>query len=223
MAIKIDLKIFLFFLIFYFFHQVEIYALLLFFALLHEIGHLLAGLLLGYEPDHLHISPIGISISFKEKWKKHTTKMKKGSKRDLDEIVIALAGPVTNFGIFFFCYFIDLQNTNVYYANLILAFFNLLPIYPLDGGRILKSIGNLQWGKVKSWQVTHFLANSLMIALSATFSIAILYYHNIGIVIMSVYLWGIVIQENRIYERRMKLYEQIEKYKRKEEQSAGKC
>ena len=44
--------------------------------------------------------------------------------------------------------------------------------------------------------------------------------------IMSIYLWGIVIRENRIYERRMKLYEQIEAYDQKEakreEQSIGK-
>ena len=76
MAIQIDLKLFLFILIFYFFHQIEIYGLLLFFAFVHEMGHLLAGLLLGYEPDNLRISPIGISIRFKEKWKKKTHKMR---------------------------------------------------------------------------------------------------------------------------------------------------
>lgn len=81
-------------------------------------------------------------------------------------------------------------------------------------------------GKKKSWQITNGVSNAIMIGLSVTFSIAILYFHNIGIVIMSIYLWGIVIRENRIYERRMKLYEQIEAYDQKEakreEQSIGK-
>ena len=45
MRFRIDLKIFIFLIIFYFTKQIEIYAMIMLFALIHELGHLLACLL----------------------------------------------------------------------------------------------------------------------------------------------------------------------------------
>ena len=41
MSIKIDLKIFLFIILFWLTSQIKIYAVLMIFALIHELGHLL--------------------------------------------------------------------------------------------------------------------------------------------------------------------------------------
>jgi len=123
---------------------------------------------------------------------------------------------LTNFEIIFFSYLLGIQQPNLYYANILLGIFNLCPIYPLDGGRLLKSLGNIFWGTKKAWNLTNKISNGIMIALTVSFSIAILFFHNIGIVLMCIYLWGIVIRENRIYEKKMKLYEQIELYDEKE-------
>ena len=65
MRFRIDLKIFLFMILFYFTKQIEIYAMIMFFAIFHELGHLLAGLLLGMKPDKMEIMPYGIAVSFK--------------------------------------------------------------------------------------------------------------------------------------------------------------
>ena len=65
MTIKIDLKIFLFLAIFIITRQIEIYALLMIFALIHELGHFFMGLFLGFKPETLSIIPTGFSISFK--------------------------------------------------------------------------------------------------------------------------------------------------------------
>lgn len=65
MEVKIDLKIFLFAVIFYFTGQIEIYSLCMLFALIHEIGHITAGRLLGYRLKTLKIMPVGFSIFFK--------------------------------------------------------------------------------------------------------------------------------------------------------------
>ena len=49
MSIKIDLKIFLFLFLFLLTSQIEIYIILMIFAILHEIGHLIAGLILKFK------------------------------------------------------------------------------------------------------------------------------------------------------------------------------
>lgn len=44
MNIKIDLKIFLFAILFYLTKQIEMYATIMVFAIVHELGHLICGL-----------------------------------------------------------------------------------------------------------------------------------------------------------------------------------
>ena len=46
MRFKVDLKIFLFLFMFYFTNQIDTYLMVLIFAFIHEMGHLLSGLLL---------------------------------------------------------------------------------------------------------------------------------------------------------------------------------
>ena len=78
MRFKIDLKIFLFAILFYFTKQIEVYAMIMFFAILHEFGHLVAGLLLGMKPEKMEIMPYGVSISFKLTPKDYNQKIKYG-------------------------------------------------------------------------------------------------------------------------------------------------
>lgn len=77
MEIKLDLKIFLFAIIFYFTGQIKIYTLCIIFALVHEIGHIIAGRLLGYKLKMLKIMPIGFSIFFKTNIEDYNNKILK--------------------------------------------------------------------------------------------------------------------------------------------------
>ena len=76
MRFRIDLKIFIFLIIFYFTRQIEIYSILMLFALIHELGHLLAGLLVGMQPEKLELMPFGVAISFKIKPEEYNKKIK---------------------------------------------------------------------------------------------------------------------------------------------------
>ena len=85
----------------------------------------------------------------------------------------------------------------IIYANLLLFIFNMLPIYPLDGGRILKEIINLFCGAESAYEVINKISNVTIIALTLFASLLILKYKNIAIVAVILYLWIVVICENK--------------------------
>lgn len=60
MKIRLNLKIFIFIAIFIVTRQIEIYGVLMLFAILHELGHMLAGILLGFKPNSIEIMPFRI-------------------------------------------------------------------------------------------------------------------------------------------------------------------
>lgn len=145
MRIRIDLKIFIFAILFYLTKQIEIYALLMIFALLHEFGHLIAGLLLDFKPERMNIMPMGVSISFKVDIKDYNKKIQNSNILSVKKIIIALSGPIMNIllAILFMCIDFNLneiQRLNIIYANILIFIFNLLPIYPLDRWQNIKTI-----------------------------------------------------------------------------------
>ena len=97
MRFRIDLKIFIFLIIFYFTKQIELYAFIMFFAFVHELGHLIAGLIMRMKPEKIELMPFGFSISFKISVEEYNKKIKKGNMLEIKKIIVAIAGPITNF------------------------------------------------------------------------------------------------------------------------------
>lgn len=213
MTIRIDLKIFLFAILFFLTKQIEIYIMIMLFALIHELGHLIAGLCLKMKPEKIELMPFGFSISFKIETKEFNRKIKFGNYLQFKKIIIALAGPIVNIICAMILIFIDINmNLKVLmiYSNILIASFNMLPIYPLDGGRILKGILHINLGIKKSKIYTNEVAFLTMIIITAVSSIAIYYFENISIFLIIMYLWAIVLKENKKYKINMKVYELIE-------------
>lgn len=211
LKIRIDLKIFVFAILFYLTKQIEIYALLMIFALLHECGHLLAGLILKFKPEKINIMPMGVSISFKIPIDDYNIKIKNANLLSIKKIIIALSGPIINMIIAIILIFFDfnldeIKRLNIMYSNIIICIFNLLPIYPLDGGRILKQIIKIKYGIINSIKYTNQIQNIVMILVTIISSIAIYYFKNIAILFIVIYLWILVINENRRYKIRSKIY-----------------
>ena len=214
MRFRIDLKIFLFLLLFYFTRQIEIYVIMIFFAVVHELGHLLMGLMLKMKPERIELMPFGLSISFKVNVQDINKKRGNGNQQVFKEILVASAGPLTNLIILIFTY-VFFGNSNfsslVIYANLLILIFNLLPIYPLDGGRILNGILHILFGRLEARRLSFDISMVVTIVLTAVSSIGILYFHNIAIFLIVLYVWLIVLKENIIYSRIKKLYQNMEK------------
>lgn len=103
-------------------------------ALQHELAHAFAAARLGYKLNSVVLMPFGAvidgdlkGISFK------------------DEIFVAFCGPLCNFvtAVFFVALWWFAPTMYAFtdvacYSSLAIAIVNLLPAYPLDGGRILK-------------------------------------------------------------------------------------
>ena len=213
MKFRIDLKIFVLIILFFITNQIKIYAMIMIFAIIHELGHLMAGILLGMQPDKMEIRPFGVSIDFNIKKKDYNIKIKKGNLLELKKIWIALAGPVMNVLLIIILFIPNIFNINendkmlIIFSNVTLIFFNILPIYPLDGGRVLKGIIYLYKGKYKAEECINSISYITLIILTAISSIAILYLKNIAIFLIIMFLWGLQIKENRVYENKKKLYE----------------
>ncbi|MCI8654890.1 MAG: hypothetical protein HFJ48_03325 [Clostridia bacterium] len=200
MRLRIDLKIVIFLLLFYLTKQIEIYSMIMFFCIIHELGHILMGCILGLKPEKIEIMPFGLSVAFKLNTRDYNKKIKNANLLELKKIMIAIAGPLTNLMITFLYIIFNKTELKIIYANLLILLFNLIPIFPLDGGRILKSIIHIFYGYTQSIKCTHIFSNVIIILLTLISSIIILKIHNIAIVIILIYLWILVIKENKRYE-----------------------
>ena len=240
MSVKIDLKIFLFLFLFLLTSQIEIYVVLLLFAIIHELGHLIMGAVLGFRPEEIKLTPVGLQMKFKmdnlkmrenistnnQLSNSSSSKVKNNLKINgvntlcIKKAIIALAGPITNLLIAVIVIIIGSFNANIIntylyqiiiYSNFLIAIFNLIPIYPMDGGRIINETIKLFYGNKVAYKLTYIISKTVLILLTAISSIVILYIHNISIVIILAYLWYMEILEIRRYNRRKNIEKLISK------------
>lgn len=217
MQIKINLSLFILIGLFYFTSQLEIYAIFMLFIIIHELGHLIVGILFGLKPNKLELMPLGISISFGLDTREYNYKIRKGNLLSIKKIIIALAGPITNIIIALIYIMTDItsfgiQREYIIYSNLLISIFNFLPIYPLDGGRICKTMLHIFCGLKKSMDYTNSISRMSIILLTAICSIAILYIKNVAILLILGYLWLIFLRENKRYEMKKNIYNILEGY-----------
>ncbi len=136
-------------------------------ALIHELAHSITAKKNGFKINRITLFLFGgIAELFEEPDNART------------EFRVAIAGPITSFvlsGIFFVIYLLTRQHgllfnvtvlaSTLSQINLLFGMFNLLPGFPLDGGRILRSI---------AWSYTKNLKKATQIASDSGKMIAVL-------------------------------------------------
>ena len=198
MKIRIDLKILIFLLIFYITNQIKIYIIIMFFCFLHELGHIIVGIILKMRPEKIEIMPCGLSTSFRANLNDLNYKIKNGNLLELKKIIIAIAGPVLSLILIILLTYLDIPyvtKQDVIYSNLLILIFNLMPLYPLDGGRIIKGILHIELGREKSNNMIKNISRVTIIILTIISSIAVYYLKNIAIFLVCIFLWNMILQE----------------------------
>ncbi len=214
MVFRIDLKIFLFLILLYFTRQIEIYSIIMIFILIHEVGHLLAGLFLKMKLIKLTLMPLGFSAEFKIESSDYNHKIFKSNKLEIKRLIVAIAGPITNILIIILTCFLKIDEElkqKIIYSNLLITIFNLLPIYPLDGGRVVKSLLNLLVDRETSYMYINRITNITLFFIIFVFSILIYYLKNITLLFILGYLLYIVVRENKIYKIKRRIYNIVKK------------
>jgi Zn-dependent protease/predicted transcriptional regulator len=118
-------------------------------VLLHELGHTLTAKRYNIKTKDIILLPIG-----------GIARLERLPENPLEELIVAIAGPLVNFALAFIAQFfitipedseellalmssgINANNffLNFYLVNLTLAVFNLIPAFPMDGGRVLRAL-----------------------------------------------------------------------------------
>ncbi|MBI5964481.1 MAG: tetratricopeptide repeat protein [Chloroflexi bacterium] len=146
--------------------------------LLHELGHMLAAQLVGVEVKNIVIWILG-----------GLTNLSRKAEKPFHHLIISAAGPLVNIFLAFLCVlfyvfisFLLLPNfqneglflwaqtfVNLFFSlalvNIILVVFNILPIYPLDGGNILHAFMEMLFGKSNADLITLVISIPILLGL----------------------------------------------------------
>lgn len=205
MKIEINLKIVFAIILFFIFNNLNIYLMFLFFVLIHEMCHLIVGLIIGGKPEKIYITPFGVSLEI----------YSYGKKSYLNKILFYLSGPLINLILgFTFIYlkkYIKIED-EIIYTNFAICFFNLLPILPLDGGKILKEVFSIIFNSRISNDIVIIFSKMFLSVISLVYSVLIIKVKNIYILILLIYLWYLFLIEEKKYSVLKKTREEIKKY-----------
>ncbi|MBR6613405.1 MAG: site-2 protease family protein [Clostridia bacterium] len=142
------------------------------FVIFHELAHIIVLLLFNYEIRRINVRISGINAVIKE------------NVSGLKGILIYLAGPISN--IILAAMFRNI--TMVFEINIALAIINLVPIYPLDGYNILKTILTLFTSEIKTKKTIKKIQNISEILLLILSILMCFKYYNFSLFLLLVYI-----------------------------------
>lgn len=134
--------------------------------LIHELGHILTALFFDWNIKKIVILPFGGITIFEDKINRSMA----------EEFLIAIMGPMFQLFLFF------IKNKLFFSINLFILLFNLIPIFPLDGSKIL----NVGLNYLFPFKKSHII--SIIISLTNIITIILLLKFNLVLITIFLFL-----------------------------------
>lgn len=160
---------------------------------LHELGHSFAAKKFGMDTRSITLYPFG-GIAM----------VNMADMTPKSEMIIAAAGPMTNFLIMLLSIPAILMSIpfsiEIFFLNTIMCFFNMIPAFPMDGGRVLRA--------ALSFKIDSYTATLYCIRISGIFSLLFLFFgimfSFISLIIVGAVLLFMLSQESKRLDAIMK-------------------
>lgn len=174
-------------------------------VVLHEYGHYIVAKLLGYESQGIVFNVYGAGLQSNNSFKRK------------DEILISIAGPCVNLILIILtiCLWWIFPITYSYSSeflksNFVVMLFNLIPIYPLDGGRIIVCLLSARFRRNNILKWNNFVGVVVGMMFCAMFVVSLYFSANINLLII-----GMFVTINSIIRDKNKNYNIVESFVKK--------
>jgi Zn-dependent protease/predicted transcriptional regulator len=188
-------------------HAISAVALLLLIftcVLLHELGHALAARRYGIQTRDITLLPIG-----------GIARLERMPDKPQQEIVVALAGPAVNVVIATALYLLSngvdrpMAETamrggiveSLFLVNVVMVIFNMVPAFPMDGGRVLRALLALRVSYARATQIASLIGQGIALL----FGLLGLFTNNVALMFIALFVFLAASEERAIVQTRASL------------------
>jgi len=173
-------------------------------VLLHELGHALAARRYGIQTRDITLLPIG-----------GIARLERMPDKPQQEIVVALAGPAVNVVIATALYLLSsgvdrpMAETamrggiveSLFLVNVVMVIFNMVPAFPMDGGRVLRALLALRVSYARATQIASLIGQGIALM----FGLLGLFTNNVALMFIALFVFLAASEERAIVQTRASL------------------